>query len=127
MVAVYCVLPSRGAVGVNVAVLLLTLTVPVTAPPAVLTSVKLAVVSVEFVIASENVADIEEFVATLIALFVGDVEDTVGADGDGGGGAEPPPPPLHAASTNASTGTSSKAFARKTGILIPSFLNTTST
>jgi hypothetical protein len=76
MVAVYSVLPARGADGVNVAVLPLTFTVPVTATP--LASVKLAVVSVEFVIGSEKVADTEELSATPVAPFAGDVEDTVG-------------------------------------------------
>ena len=79
MVAVYCVLPARLAVGVKVAVLPLTFTVPVTAvPPEVVASLKLAVVSVELVIASENVADTEEFSATPVAAFAGDVADTVG-------------------------------------------------
>ena len=78
-VAVYCVLVARAADGVKVAVLPLTLTVPVTAaPPGVVTSVKLAVFSVELVIGSENVADTEEFVDTLPAAFAGDVVDTVG-------------------------------------------------
>ena len=50
IVAVYCVLPARFAEGVNLAVLPLTLTVPVVAaPPAAGLRVKLAVVSVEFV------------------------------------------------------------------------------
>ena len=57
----------------------LTFTVPVTfAPPAVGRRVKLAVVSVEFVIASEKVADTEELSATPVASFDGDVADTVG-------------------------------------------------
>src|SRR5882672_10739309 len=79
IVAVYCVLPARLAVGVNVAVWPLTFTVPVTvAPPAVGRRVKLAVLSVELVIASEKVADTEEFSATPVAALAGDVEDTVG-------------------------------------------------
>jgi hypothetical protein len=102
MVAVYCVLPARGADGVNVAVLPLTFTVPVTAaPPIVVASVKLAVVSVASVIGSENVADTEEFVATPVAAFAGNVADTVGA---GGGGVSlwlsPPPLPLQAATVS---------------------------
>jgi len=43
--------------------------------------VKLAVVSVAFVIGSEKVAEIEEFVATPVAAFAGDVADTVGTGG----------------------------------------------
>ena len=79
MIAVYCVLAARGADGVNVAVLPLTLTVPVTAErPVVVTSVKLAVVSVELVIGSENVADTGESSATPVAPFTGEVADTVG-------------------------------------------------
>ena len=79
IVAVYCVLATREADGVNVAVLPLTFTVPVTCvPPEVVASLKLAVVSVELVIASEKVADTEEFSATFAAAFAGLVEDTVG-------------------------------------------------
>ncbi len=78
-VAVYCVLASRATEGVNRAVLPLMLTVPATAaPPAVLTRVKLVVVSVALVIASEKLADTEAFVATPVAAFAGEVEDTVG-------------------------------------------------
>ena len=56
------------------------LTVPATAPPpAVVANRKLAVLSVEFVIASENVAAIAEFTATPIAAVAGEVEDTIGA------------------------------------------------
>ena len=72
-------LAVRAADGVNVAVLPLTFTMPATAaPPVVFASVKLVVVSVEFVIASENVADIEEFVAMPLAAFAGDMADTIG-------------------------------------------------
>ena len=79
MVAVYCVLAVRLAEGVNRAVVPVTLTVPATAaPPDVLTSVKLEPVSVELVIVSENVADTEVLVATPVALFAGDTEDTAG-------------------------------------------------
>ena len=79
MVAVNCVLPASEAVGVKVAVLPLTLTVPVTvAPPAVDCRVKLAVLSVEFVIASEKVAETEEFSAMPVAALAGEVADTVG-------------------------------------------------
>jgi hypothetical protein len=80
MVAVYWVLPRRAADGINVAVLPLMLTRPlVAAPSEVVTRVKLVVVSVEFVIASEKVADTEEFSATPLAAFAGDVADTIGA------------------------------------------------
>ncbi len=53
---------------------------PVTgAPPIVVASVKLVVVSVALFIASEKVADTEAFVAHVpSSLFAGDVEDTVG-------------------------------------------------
>ncbi len=79
IVAVYCVLTLRAAVGVNIAVLPLTFTVPVTvAPPALGCRVKLAVLSVELVIASENVADTEVFVATPVVPLAGEVADTVG-------------------------------------------------
>jgi hypothetical protein len=55
------------------------LTVPATAAfPAVFTSVKLAVVSVEFVMASEKVADIDEFNATPVAKLAGETADTAG-------------------------------------------------
>ena len=80
-VAVYCALPARLALGVNVAVVPLTFTVPVTtAPPAVGARIKLAVVSVELVIASDKVANTDEFVATPVAAFAGDVDATVGGD-----------------------------------------------
>lgn len=79
IVAVYCVLAARLAEGVNRAVVPVMLTAPATtAPPVVLTSVKLAPLSVELVIVSENAADTEVFVATLVAAFAGNVEDTVG-------------------------------------------------
>jgi hypothetical protein len=79
IVAVYWVLPARLTAGVNLAVFPLMLTVPLTgAPPEVVASVKLAVVNVEFVIASEKVAEIEEFSATAVAAFAGDMETTVG-------------------------------------------------
>ena len=72
-------LPTRPAVGVKLAVLPLTLTVPVTGePPVVVAKVKLAVVSVEFVIGFEKVADIAKFRATPVTALPGDVEDTVG-------------------------------------------------
>jgi len=60
-------------------VLPVTLTVPLTAtPPEVVASVKLALVSVEFFIASEKVADTDEFSAIPVSAFAGDVEDTIG-------------------------------------------------
>lgn len=70
---------AKGFEGVNLAVLPLTLTVPMigTLSKAV-SSVKLVWFRVELVIASEKVADIEEFVATPIAELAGDVADTVG-------------------------------------------------
>jgi hypothetical protein len=79
MVAVYCVLAARLIEGTNIAVLPLRFTAPATAaPPAVGLRVKLAVFSVELVIASVKVADTEELSVTPVAAFAGDVEDTVG-------------------------------------------------
>lgn len=79
MFALYSVLESRGEDGVNLTVLPFTLTMPLMGSP-VLTfdTMKLAAFSVELVIASEKVADTEEFVATSIAPLTGDVADTVG-------------------------------------------------
>ena len=77
--AVYSVLPASAVVGLNVAVLPLTVTVPVTtAPPEVAFRLKLAVLSVEFVIDSEKVAETDEFSAMPVAPLAGDAEDTVG-------------------------------------------------
>jgi hypothetical protein len=78
MVAVYWVLPLRAADGVNVAVLPVMLTRPPIAVPSEAARVKLAVVRVEFLIASEKVADTEEFSATPVSAFAGDMADTVG-------------------------------------------------
>lgn len=79
-VAVYCVLPARPTLGVNVAVLPATDTVPATAaPPAVGTSVKLEVVNVAFVIGSENVTDAEVLSATPVAPLPGVLAMIVGA------------------------------------------------
>ncbi len=79
IVAVYWVLPAKLADGVNLAVLPLMLTVPLTdAPPEVVASVKLEVVNVEFVIASEKLADTEAFSAAPVAAFAGDAEETIG-------------------------------------------------
>jgi hypothetical protein len=78
MVAVYWVLPFRAADGVNVAVLPLMLTRPPLAVPSEAARMKLAVVRVEFLIASEKVADTEEFSATPVSAFAGDVADTIG-------------------------------------------------
>ncbi len=86
----------------NVAVLPLPFTVPATgAPPIVVASVKLVVVSVALFIASEKVADTEAFVATPVALFAGDVEDTVGGVVSGAAPLlSPLPPPPHAATVS---------------------------
>jgi len=55
------------------------LTVPATAAPLELTlKLKLAVLSVEFVIASEKVAETDEFRAMPLAALAGELEDTVG-------------------------------------------------
>ena len=65
--------------GVNLAVFPLMLTFPPTiVPPDVLTTVKLADVREALVMASENVADTEEFSATPIAALAGETEETVG-------------------------------------------------
>ena len=74
----YCVLPARLAVGVNVAALPLTFTVPLRAAPVVVTRVKLVMFSVEFVIDSEKFAETEDFSAMPVAALAGDVADTVG-------------------------------------------------
>jgi len=95
------VLPARLPVGVNVAVVPVMFTVPVTAvPPVVVASVKLGFVSVELVIGSEKVADTEEFSATPVAAFAGDVDDTVGGVVSGPAGSPPPPPPPQAAAVS---------------------------
>lgn len=79
IVALYRIPGERFAEGVNVAVLPVTFTVPVTAtPPADLVNWKLAVFSVELVMASENVADTCAPTATSVASLIGDVADTVG-------------------------------------------------
>src|SRR4051794_18063211 len=65
--------------GLNVAVLPLTLNVPVTiAPSAALAKLKLVVFSVELVIASEKVAETDELSATAVEALTGEIEDTVG-------------------------------------------------
>ena len=76
-------MPVSTAEGVKLAVLTLTVTVPAIAPPAAVgvgvgARVKLAAVSVEFVIASEKVAEIAELGATPVAALAGKVESTVG-------------------------------------------------
>lgn len=82
MVAVYCVLGSRFAVGANVAVFVAAtyVTVPGTAAPPVVTArvnVAAAVIVPEFM-ASLNVAVIFWFMGTLVAPFRGFVEITDG-------------------------------------------------
>ena len=108
MVAVYCVLAARSIEGTSITVLPLTITGPVTAaPPAEGAKVKLSVLIEELIIASEKVADTEEFGATPVSAFDGDVSETVGgvvseAVGEGGevtlvvintGEDSAPPPP----------------------------------
>jgi hypothetical protein len=108
-VAVYCVFPARLFNGTNVAVLLFIVTTPLIAvPPEAGLSVKLALFSVDVVIASENIADTAVFNPTAVSAFVGDVSDTVGGVVSGGvvsgtgwtdtegvaiRGVSPPPPP----------------------------------
>jgi len=77
--------------------------VPVTAaPPAVVASRKLAVVSVELVIGSENVAETEEFSATPVALVAGAVAETVGGVVSETAPSSPPPPQAATINTIAS-------------------------
>jgi hypothetical protein len=78
MVAVYCVFDARGADGIRVTVSPFMLTVPTADAPNTVANVKLPVVNVEIVIASENLADTDELAATPVAAFAGDVERTVG-------------------------------------------------
>lgn len=73
------VFSARGFEGENLTVLPTTLTVPMIGTLSIaLSRVKLAGFSVELVIASEKIADTEEFVATPIAELAGDVAETVG-------------------------------------------------
>jgi hypothetical protein len=76
--AVYCVLAARLANGVKVAPLLVVLIVPDTAVPERVATLKVADVTVVFRIVSEKATLIAEFTPTAIALFAGEVEDTVG-------------------------------------------------
>ena len=85
IVAVYCVLPSSAALGVNVAVLPPTPTEPATGVPVpVSAKVKVAVVSVALFIASEKVADGAVPSATPVAPLTGVLESTVGGVLSGG-------------------------------------------
>ena len=138
MVAVYCVLAARLTDGTSIAVSPLTTTGPVTAaPPAVGLREKLAVVSVEFVIDSEKVAETEAFGATPVAAFEGDVSDIVGGVVSGAEGtvspptfpsrtgvfSPPPPPPqpnrLRLASRHAEENICAKTLALVDLILLP--------
>ena len=72
-------LPASDALGVNVAVLPDTPTVPLTGVPLlVTTSVNVAVVSVALFIGSENIAANAELSAMPVAPFNGEVDSTVG-------------------------------------------------
>ena len=71
-------LAARTVAGLKITTLPPMLTVPATAVPPVLTRVKLAVVSVEFLIVSENLADTVGLDAMPVAAFFGDVTVTVG-------------------------------------------------
>ena len=85
IVAVYCVLPARDALGVNVAVLPDTPTVPLTGVPLlVTTSVNVEVVSVALFIGSENVTITVLLSATLVAPMLGKRDCTVGGVVSGG-------------------------------------------
>jgi hypothetical protein len=78
-VAEYCVFGSRLEEGANIATLPLTATTPAIAgPPEVGCSVRVADVKVEIAIASEKVAVINEFNATSVSAFDGDVSRIVG-------------------------------------------------
>lgn len=71
--------PLKATEGTNVAVLPLMLTrPPMAAPPEIGVKVKVVFVSVEFVIASEKVADTAEFSATPVAASAGETAETVG-------------------------------------------------
>ncbi len=75
----YWVLPSRLVDGVKVTVFPLTFTVPAKfAPPAVGRRVKVAVLSVELFISSENVTETGLFNATFVVLRAGASSETVG-------------------------------------------------
>lgn len=104
MVAVYCVFAARLEDGTNIATLPLTeMTPAIAGPPAVGCNVRLADVSVETAIASENVTVINEFNATSVSAFDGEVSRIVGgvvSRADSGEdeaspaeSTEPPPPP----------------------------------
>ena len=86
IVARYCVLFSRLPEGVNVAVLALIPTAPLTgAPELATTRVNVEVVSVALLIGSENVAIGAILSATPVAPLIGDVASTVGGVVSGGG------------------------------------------
>jgi hypothetical protein len=87
--------------GVNVAVVPLYVTVPVTP----LFKVNVAVLTVDAVIASLNVAVIEVFTATAVALLTGLVDDTVGAVVSAVDDPPPPPPLPHPAKLKAASKT----------------------
>ena len=78
MVATYAALGVKATAGVILTVLPLTSTIPAIAGPFCLVTVKVEALSDAFVIASENVAVIEEFVDIPFPLFAGEVADTVG-------------------------------------------------
>jgi hypothetical protein len=78
-VAEYCVFGTRLEEGANIATLPLTATTPaIGGPPAVGSKVRAADVKVETAIASENVAVTNEFNATSVSAFDGDVSRIVG-------------------------------------------------
>lgn len=79
IVAVYCVPAVRLATGLNPTEVPLTVTVPATAAPDAVARRTLEVVRVEFVMASENAAVIQELIATPVAELTGTVVMTRGA------------------------------------------------
>jgi len=81
IVAVNCVLPARGAAGVNVAVVPEYVTVPATEVPPGPVIVKVDVLIVVAFIALLKVAVIISVIGTLVAPFAGPVEATEGAAG----------------------------------------------
>ena len=118
MVTVYCVLAARLLDGTNIAVLPLTTTVPLTAAPPLTASRMLEPVRVDLVMASEKVAETEALTPTPVAIFAGDVAETVGGVVSGdkaplwiegavegavlAGSSAPPPPPQPARPSKAS-------------------------
>ena len=84
IVAVYCVLPVRFTVGVNVAVLPLSVMVPATAAPCAVVSVKLLPFALAAVSGSEKVAETVVLSATADAALAGETDVMLGGVGSSG-------------------------------------------